>query len=419
MSASRASHEHLLKIISMLKSHYDEAFPDRDEPGLEFITGGAPSRNPRFCYCRWLESSSSLLFEGVTRSDIEEAFSLWLGVSNEESESSSNASSPSQVATLEAEDYDSSDSESENEEEESTSHQLHEAAAAHGDADHDPSTSSEASPRKFVYVETDSSSSDTDDNDLSDDDWRPSLLPSPRSKSSLGSPSPPAAALDDDYSHLMSLLDDCESKPRDEQDDEASASVDVCGSPPPETLFDVEGTPSELAADGIGAGFADASAQDCSSSSSLSSVEANQASISSASVRGQKRRRADEDEDFAGAGPRTKRKSAREAKGKGRGSFRCTLDDCTEVFTTNSDLKRHIESSEAHATRAFECPGCQSAFVRAEAFCRHFQSEKHADCRVVLCVKAKMPTWTATMARDMLQTCMVPHTPKAGPSREQ
>ncbi|EPS95278.1 hypothetical protein FOMPIDRAFT_116927 [Fomitopsis schrenkii] len=430
MSASRASHEYLLNIISMLQSYYDEAFPGRDEPGLEFITGGAPSRNPRFCYCRWLESSSSLLFEGVTRSDIEEAFSLWLGVSNEESESSSNASSPSQAATLEAEDYDSSDSESESEEEESTSHQLHEAAAVHGDADHDPSTFSAASPCTFVDAQTDSSSSSDDEDescsndDDDDDDWRPSPRPSRRHGGSLGSPSPSAVSAgghpllltrDDDNDEggfRTNFFDDS----HDDHDGNTSASFDPRQSPPPESLFDLEGTPSEFTADVTSRDFAGTSelVESQSSSSEFTSVEAKHDSKPSPRAHGKKRARdEDGDSDYTSLGPSTKKKSVR--------LFACTLGDCIEAFPNKSALNRHIESSEAHATRAFKCPGSECKFetVRASAFYRHYDPEKHATCRDALRVKANLLEWTTSTPKNMLESCKVPHTPKAGPSRKR
>lgn len=213
------------------------------------------------------------------------------------------------------------------------------------------------------------------------------------------------------------------------------ATTRTAASLPPDSVVDPEDTPSESAADVVTETIVNTTSEAVGGRSISSSVPPAESSGSSAPSqrRDKKRAREGEDDSATIAGPSTKASSTRDridasypdtnqqrrTEVKLQGPFPCTLGDCQLIFARNTDLKRHQKSSKAHATRAYECPGCQSTFVRSSAFGRHYLREDSAKCKEALRELGGYPTWTATMPLDMLATCEVPHVPEVGPSPKE
>lgn len=149
-----------------------QLIPKPGVPGTGCMPGGCPSQSPAICYRMWSDCSYPILFEDVSRSEMEAAFRLWFqdlgqalpdALLSEDSEDSSSDDDASYECSSYGE-QSLSDADSESESECGSSRNGSEPLAA---ASNSSSYTSPASPYNLVDVESAWSSKETDD----DDDW--------------------------------------------------------------------------------------------------------------------------------------------------------------------------------------------------------------------------------------------------------
>ena len=159
-----------------------QLIPKPGVPGTGCMPGVCPSQSPAICYRMWSGCSYPILFEDVSRSEMEAAFRLWFqdlgqalpdALASEDSEDSLSDDDASYECSS-CDEQSLSDAESESESERGSSQNRSEPLAAARDSSSHISPASPASPTSscnLVDVDPASSASETGDDD--DSDWDP------------------------------------------------------------------------------------------------------------------------------------------------------------------------------------------------------------------------------------------------------